>query len=248
MFLQLNCCFFSDDPFCPVTSFMKYKRQLNPGLNRLFQRPGKRSAVHNYEKVPLGHNAIGKMMPTISEKAGLSTRYTNHSLRSTSVHLLDSSGEFAGRHIITVTGHKSESSLKTYSGITDPKIKRKMSETISSKLRESTTQQMETTLPQSHNCADTDFELKPLSDSQFDEIMQEFENQDIDFDLQNIDLDGNFVNDTFNYIKSTPINNQPIQSVPLMNQTNMMNINAHQMPFPTIQNCSNFTINFNFQK
>ena len=70
------------------------------------------------------------MMPAISTNAGLSQRYANHYLRATTVHILDSN-KFSGRHVTSVTGHKSESSLKTYTGYTAPNIKRKMSETIS---------------------------------------------------------------------------------------------------------------------
>jgi hypothetical protein len=42
-------------------------------------------------------------------------RYTNHSLRSTTVHNLDSN-QFAGRHITSITVHRSQKSFKTYTG------------------------------------------------------------------------------------------------------------------------------------
>ena len=83
----------------------------------------------------MGHNMIGNIMPKLSEKAGLSLCYTNHSLRATSVNILDNVGNFTSRHIMTVTGHKSEASLKTYSGYTGESIKRKMSDTLSDSLR-----------------------------------------------------------------------------------------------------------------
>ena len=94
-FFLFKCCsLFTDDDLCPVKSFIKYKKQLNPKCSRLFQRPGKGDTKW-YENAPIGHNKIANMMPTISDSAGLSTRYTNHSLRATSVHILDSK-QFAG--------------------------------------------------------------------------------------------------------------------------------------------------------
>jgi hypothetical protein len=55
-------------------------------------------------------------MSEICTNAGLSTKYTNP------VYVLDSA-QVPSRHIMAVTGHKSESSLKTYSGKTDEKTK-----------------------------------------------------------------------------------------------------------------------------
>lgn len=111
----------------------------------IFQRSSKgESPVNWYTNAPVGHNATGDMKMlnnfccsaaiVVSKSAGLSKRYTNHSLRSTKVHLIDSN-QFAGRHITSITGHKSETSLKTYTGYTAPNIKRKMSDTITDSLR-----------------------------------------------------------------------------------------------------------------
>ena len=118
--------------------FLMYKRHLNQKCSRFFfQRPSKgESPVNWYTNAPVGHNDIGDMIPTISKSAGLSRRYTNHSLRSTTVHILDSTcNQFAGRHITSITGHKLETSLKTYTRYTAPNIKRKMSDTITDSLR-----------------------------------------------------------------------------------------------------------------
>jgi hypothetical protein len=49
----------------------------------------------------------------------------NHSLRATTVHVFDAA-QFPGRHIMTVTGHKSETSLKIYTGYTTEKTKQIM--------------------------------------------------------------------------------------------------------------------------
>jgi hypothetical protein len=79
---------------------------------------------------PLGHNKLGGMMAYLSKKAELSHSYTNHSLRATAVHILDGA-HIPTRHIMTVTGHKAESSLKTYTGYTDHNTKKAMSHTLS---------------------------------------------------------------------------------------------------------------------
>ena len=50
-------------------------------------------------------------MSVLSEKADLSTKYTNHSLRATSAHILDAA-LIPSRKIMSVTGHKAESSLR----------------------------------------------------------------------------------------------------------------------------------------
>jgi hypothetical protein len=75
-------------------------------------------------------------MKTISEKAGCSLIYTNHSLRATTVTVLDEAG-VAGRDIdiMAVTGHKSESSLKHYVRTSNAK-KQDMSTIISSQMQE----------------------------------------------------------------------------------------------------------------
>jgi len=69
-------------------------------------------------KAPLGVNTIGNKMKVIAERAGYSHKYTNHSLRATTCTLLDETG-FQNRHIMSVTGHRSEASLKHYSRTSD---------------------------------------------------------------------------------------------------------------------------------
>lgn len=69
-------------------------------------------------------------MLTISEEAKLLQKCTNHSLSATSVKVLDSAN-VPIRHIMTVKGHKSENSLKTYTGSTDSNTKTIMSHILS---------------------------------------------------------------------------------------------------------------------
>ena len=53
-------------------------------------------------------------MQKISEEAHLSKTYTNHCVRATCITILDKNG-FESRHIMSISKHKSESSLKHYS-------------------------------------------------------------------------------------------------------------------------------------
>ena len=68
-------------------------------------------------------------MKNISREANLSKEYTNHCIRATSVTVLDDSG-FEARHIMSLSGHRSESSIRSYSR-TSMGIKRKMSTQLS---------------------------------------------------------------------------------------------------------------------
>jgi hypothetical protein len=89
-------------------------------------------------------------MTTISKDCQLSKIYTNHSLCATTVHLLDVA-RFPDRHIMSVIGHKAESSLKTYTGYTDSKTKQKMSNTLGSVLRSSDNNVQKLTLVKQKN-------------------------------------------------------------------------------------------------
>ena len=76
----------------------------------------------------VGERTLGEKMKTISREAKLSKCYTNHLIRATAVTILDKSG-FEARHIMAVSGHKNEASIRSYSK-TDICTKRKMSETL----------------------------------------------------------------------------------------------------------------------
>ena len=72
---------------CPVASYEKYIEKLNPKYTALFQRQVKEiptdDTVPWYVNAPLGEHMLGTFMARLSEDAGLSKRYTNHSIRST---------------------------------------------------------------------------------------------------------------------------------------------------------------------
>ena len=104
------------NPLCPVKSFESYLEKLNPSCDRLWQRP-KISFLPEeecwYSNSPIGVKKLQKFMPELSEKCMLSKRYTNHSIRATGATIL-SHQNFNPAQIMSVSGHKSVSSLSVY--------------------------------------------------------------------------------------------------------------------------------------
>jgi hypothetical protein len=78
-------------------------------------------------------NSLGGMMAAISKDAGLSAIYTNHCIRATCITLLDESG-YEGRHIIGISKHKSETSLKHYATHLSESKKHEMSNALVNKI------------------------------------------------------------------------------------------------------------------
>ena len=83
----------------------------------------------------MGKGSLGKMMNKISAEAQLTDHYTNHCLRATTVTTLSHAG-FESKDICSVTGHKSEVSLKHYCQEPSDKQKAKMSSRLHSHMKE----------------------------------------------------------------------------------------------------------------
>ena len=105
-------------PLCPVKTF-QFKIILASFIltkNHYKRSQGKKfwSLQHyGFFSVPVGEKALGKKMATLSAKYSLSKRYTNHCVHVTSLQLIIDR-QIPGRHIIRVSGHKSEGSVKSY--------------------------------------------------------------------------------------------------------------------------------------
>ena len=85
---------FEQDSRCPVASFEKYMAKLNPARDDFWQRPSpsfKKTGVW-YENKPIGVNTLHTMMREISLAGELSTIYTNHRLRATTITVLSRKG------------------------------------------------------------------------------------------------------------------------------------------------------------
>ena len=123
-----------NDSSCPVKSFEKYISKLNPKVDYLFQRPKRDTPKDGpwYDAQAVGNNTLEKFMTNISIDAKLSQKYTNHSIRATTITVLDGEG-YESRHILTVTGHSSAESLRSYCR-TSIGTKRKMSDALSNSI------------------------------------------------------------------------------------------------------------------
>ena len=116
---------------CPVMSFLLYLSKLNPRSSAFFQRPKGNIPTSGpwFDNMVLGVKTLEKLMKKISVEANLSEIYTNHSIRATCITVLDSAG-IEARHIMSVSGHKSETSIRSYA-TTSSGMKRKIAQTIS---------------------------------------------------------------------------------------------------------------------
>jgi hypothetical protein len=75
------------------------------------------------------------MMAKISQVCNLSKRYTNHCIRSTCITALYDNG-IETRHIMGLSGHKSESAVRAYSKRLSEKKTREMSDILIATVQE----------------------------------------------------------------------------------------------------------------
>ena len=88
-----------------------YLSKINPNSTAFFQYPKKNWSPDQevwYEARPVGVNTLAN-----SEEAGLSKKYTNHSVRATAITIW-SNANVSNRHIMAISGHRSEQSLVHY--------------------------------------------------------------------------------------------------------------------------------------
>ncbi|VDI10339.1 Hypothetical predicted protein [Mytilus galloprovincialis] len=203
-----------------------------------------------YDNIPLGHNRLGQFMNEISKMANLSHIYTNHSCRATTVHLLDEA-DIPSRHIMTVTGHKSETSLKTYSGKTCEKKKRHMSEILSSKNcgKKSCISNIDfLCLSQSTITVEANEGVEnipvELSDANFDlELLSNSQNETVMNDI----LPNNQLDEILTEIGNGPSNTNIMKPETLKTNQNFLNLPQPDMKMPFLNNCNNVTVNINYK-
>lgn len=106
---------------CPLVSMRKYLNMLNKIFDSCFQRPKTSKYTDSdewYIDAPAGQNTTATFKSKICERSQLKKRYTNHSIRATTLTTI----RHAGIHpndIMSVTGHKRAQSILNYSTISE---------------------------------------------------------------------------------------------------------------------------------
>ena len=106
----------TDNPSDGFNALQFYISKLNPKCTAFFQYPKLKWSPSDsiwYENRPLGIQKLGTMMKEMSEAADLSKKYTNHSVRATAITLWSNAG-LSNRHIMAISDHRNEQSLRSY--------------------------------------------------------------------------------------------------------------------------------------
>ncbi|KAK3749055.1 hypothetical protein QZH41_019186 [Actinostola sp. cb2023] len=129
---QLDACSNGKVP-SPGRGFFRTTRTARMKNEYLLQRPRRSIKPSDeiwYDNMVVGLRTLGDKMKRISTAEELSYVYTNHSIRATSITMLDECG-YEARHIMAVSGHRSENSIRSYASRTSLSTKRNMLDAIS---------------------------------------------------------------------------------------------------------------------
>lgn len=175
----------------------------------------------------LGKNTLSTLMKVISRQAGLSQEFTNHSIRATSITVLDVN-KFSDRDIMSVSGHRSETSIKNYTGKVTTKRKFEMSRALCASVINS--EEMVEIVTLSQEQIEVEGEIN-LSQEQIDKLMEPMIDQNLEQTTVNVWVNVNADHEA----QPQPANNLMDNALkPLEN-----------LPFtPMISNC-NVTFNVN---
>lgn len=177
-------------------------------------------------------------MPTLVKEACLEDKtLTNHCIRSTCITILDNKG-FEARHIMSVSGHKREESIKSYATKVSETKKREMSDALASEIIQPKKQKVAPNVTSSESVVvhqpnfDLSFrDLLELSPEEEDKLVKEL--------FEDVTLD----NSVANMPSSQQLNvTSNVQNVSSLNPNNQQIV-----PKLLFQN-SNVTINFNINK
>ncbi len=183
-----------------------------------------------FDKVPVGTTKLGAFMKDLSSNAHLSAVFTNHSIRATCITNLDQAG-FESRHIMSISSHRSESTVKTYTKKCPEAKKHQMSDALADKIVPKQSRMEETTTGNEEN--DLNFQDNVLELVSVDELNDDILSKFLD-KMEKVLASENAI---------TP-KEQPMQPINVMNTVNQV---GNRMPIPQMYfPNSNVTINYNF--
>ena len=122
---------------CPIQVWKLYTSKLNNTKNYLWQKPRSGRVFYSdkewYQGRIVGRDPLERFMHFLSTDIKLDNHYTNHSIRATVISTLDNDG-FEARHIMKLSSHKKESTIKEYSVKCPDKKKKEMCDSLSNAL------------------------------------------------------------------------------------------------------------------
>ena len=259
---------------CPIQVWKLYTSKLSNKINNLWQKPRSGKVFYDdkewFEGRVVGKDPLERFMKFLSEELKLSINYTNHSIRATVITTLDQNG-FEARHIMKLSSHKNEATIKEYAVKCPDTKKREMCDSLSNAIKPKKSKITSATCTVSvnpeHDMTPNDivaslptFNLEvmdnfdTIDDAELVKILYETEQKEL-LNTKQTDTDENALQ-----VAQKPSVNQPTSSTiampsPLkqqnLNQINNPNSNITnkfpilpQMYFPN----SSVTINYNFGK
>ena len=107
------------DARCPVASLRELLERTPAEATSLFNHCSKEALASPqtvniwYAAKPCKQHQFSKFMPDVSRNSGCSRKYTAYCLRSTAIQALNDDG-FEIRHIMYMSGHRNEASVRSY--------------------------------------------------------------------------------------------------------------------------------------
>lgn len=122
---------------CPVHALKMFLAKTDPQATSLFNHCNK-AAIQSPESEstwfvakPVRKYQFSRFLADISKNASCSHQYTSHCLRATAIQTLSDAG-FELRHIMYMSGHKNESSIRSYSRECSTEQKQALSNSLAS--------------------------------------------------------------------------------------------------------------------
>ena len=246
---------FPDSPVNPVALFELYLEKLNPKNDHLWQCPKVlKTGIEDvwFDNQVVGKNTLNNVMKQLSLDAHLSRVYTNHCLKATAITNLD--GKFENRHIMVVSHHTSEQTIKSYSTHCPTEKKREMFQELASKVP-----RMEKEQPQQQNFQELPtFELVALEELNIPQdtnvnvlnppVIPIIQEPEINSENALVPAQENNIVAQPNLAMQAPPPNTTMQTIPqgFQNNMNIVQNTMNRFLLPMMNFHAPVTINYNF--